>query len=39
MVRDNDLGKRRITPKDDVAAVLPFNPKIDFEKSRDAIPP
>jgi hypothetical protein len=39
MIRDNDLRKGRITPKDDVAAVLPFNLKIDFEKSRNTISP
>jgi len=39
MIRDNDLSKGRITPKDDVAAVLPLDLKIDFEKSRDAILP
>jgi hypothetical protein len=39
MIRDNDLSKGRVAAKDDVAAVLPFNLKIDFEKSRNASPP
>jgi hypothetical protein len=39
MIRDNDLSKGRVAAKDDVAAVLPLNLKIDFEKSRNAIPP